>query len=116
MTTYTGEPIKPVGTVKVPVSYESQSYELQLEVMESETHPLLGCNWLNVLKLNWQQIFQVSENKSVSGSVKDLCEKYQQLFKPGLGAFKGDKARIHVDPQANPIYCKARPVPYALKD
>ena len=56
---------------------KAKDYELQLEVMESETHPLLGRNWLNVLKLDWQQIFQVSENKSVSGSVKDLCEKYQ---------------------------------------
>ena len=28
----------------------------------------------------------------------------------------GEQAKIHVDPHAKPIYCKARPVPYILKE
>ena len=37
------------------------------------------------------------------------------MFQSGLGTLQGTEARIHVDKDAKPIYCKARPVPYLLK-
>ena len=38
------------------------------------------------------------------------------MFDDGLGEIKGMEARIDVDPQAQPRFCKARPVPFALRD
>ena len=38
------------------------------------------------------------------------------MFQEGLGTFKDFKARIYVDPEAKPRYCKARSVSYAKLD
>jgi len=38
------------------------------------------------------------------------------VFDDGLGEIKGMEGRIDVDPQAQPCFCKARPVPFALRD
>ena len=45
-----------------------------------------------------------------------MLKKYPEVFEEGLGTFKATKAKIVVDQSANPKYCKARPVPYAIKD
>ena len=37
------------------------------------------------------------------------------MFEPGLGTLQGYEAKIHVDPGAQPKYCKARSVPYAMR-
>ena len=38
------------------------------------------------------------------------------MFEEGLGTLQGTTAKIHVDSTATPIFHKARPVPYALRD
>ena len=38
------------------------------------------------------------------------------MFEESLGEFKGPKAKIHIDPNATPRFCRARPVPYALRE
>ncbi len=45
-----------------------------------------------------------------------LVHKYSELFEESLGTLKGTTAKIHVDPAATPVFCKTRPVPYALRD
>ena len=45
--------------------------------------------------------------------VRGLCPK--AVFKEGLGKLKGYEAKIHVDPEDTPRFCKARPVPYSLR-
>ena len=37
------------------------------------------------------------------------------MFEPGLVALQGYKAKIHVDPGAQPKHCKAWLVPYAIR-
>ena len=44
----------------------------------------------------------------------ELIDKYAELFEERLGAFKGQKVKIHVDPEARPKFLKARPLPYAM--
>ena len=44
-----------------------------------------------------------------------LLDKYDSVFQEGLGTLKDFKARIYVDPEAKPRYCKARSVPYAMR-
>ena len=38
------------------------------------------------------------------------------MFKPGLGTIKGHKADIQVKDGVSPVFRKARPVPYAVKE
>ena len=42
--------------------------------------------------------------------------KYNKLFDSELGTLKGETAKIHLDPQAKPVFCRARPVPYAQRN
>lgn len=44
-----------------------------------------------------------------------LLDRYGDMFEAGLGTSKGRKARIEVEPNAKPHYCKARTVPFALR-
>lgn len=84
---------------------------LPLLVVKGEGPSLLGRNWLKELQLNWQQIYWV-QNKPLEA----LLQKYQAVFSEGLGTCKGFKAKILVDPEAKPRFCKARSVPYFFRD
>ena len=48
--------------------------------------------------------------------VEDVLAKYDVLFEKGYGLIKHYKASIQVREGAQPIFLKARPVPYALKE
>ena len=44
-----------------------------------------------------------------------MLDRHAAVFQEGLGKLKGYKAKITLDQKAIPRFCKARPVPYALK-
>ncbi|XP_061709481.1 uncharacterized protein LOC133519492 [Cydia pomonella] len=45
-----------------------------------------------------------------------VCGRYKELFSGGLGRFSGGKATLRVREGATPVFCRARPLPYALRD
>ena len=44
-----------------------------------------------------------------------MVDNHKQLFADKLGLLHGMTARFHMDKDATPKFCKARPVPHALK-
>ena len=80
--------------------------------LKGEGPSLLGRNWLSAIKLDWQQIFKVEVNHTLQGVLHCFCA----VFKEELGTVKGVKARIHINPQASPIFYTARTVQFALRD
>ncbi|XP_058880316.1 uncharacterized protein K02A2.6-like [Acipenser ruthenus] len=115
--TYSGGKIPLLGQVRVPVKYEDQSATLPLVIVKGDRPALLGRNWLRKICLNWASIFSV-ERADVSGdkAVARVIEKHQKVFQEGPGTIKNFKAKIRTRPDAKPIFHKARPVPYALKE
>ena len=111
--TYTGEEVKPKGSAKVMVSYEGRDYQLPLLVVRGDGPALLGRNWLEQIQLNWQMIKQLTTHKK---QLDEILANHPELFEEGLGTLKGTTAKIHVDPTATPMFYKARPVPYALRE
>ena len=108
--TYSGAVLPVAGEIMVDVKYQGQSSELPLVVAEIKNQPpVLGRNWLSVIRLNWKELFKVST------MAEELTTKYKSVFGEGLGTIKEFEARIKVKPDANPKFHKARPVPYALK-
>jgi len=73
---------------------------------------VFGRNWLTCMRLNWDEIHQIYNSNS---SLKAVIDRHSAVFQEGLGKLKGYKAKITVEPQATPRFCKARPVPHALK-
>ena len=50
-----------------------------------------------------------------STGLQNLLEKYDIVFQDKLGSFQGRQAKIEVDPEATPHFCKARMLPYAMR-
>ena len=48
--------------------------------------------------------------------MRELLSKYDELFQERLGTFKDYEAKIEVDPGATSRFCKARTVPYAMRE
>ena len=65
---------------------------------------------MSVIRLNWAKIHYIP-----STGLQGLLEQYSDVFKDSLRTFVGRKAKIEVDPSAQPRYCKARTLPYAMR-
>ncbi|CAB3254180.1 unnamed protein product [Arctia plantaginis] len=83
---------------------------------------LLGRQWLSELGIPIPMLHKVSESKNSdvyinnTKGLKQLLDRYQELFTPGLGRVRGGAARLQVREGAVPVFCRARPVPYALRE
>ena len=74
---------------------------------------LFGKDWLTKLKLDWTQL--CANHVCYSLSLQDILDEYSSVFDLELGTLKDIAVTIHIDPSAQPRFCKARTVPYALK-
>ena len=102
-----------LGTCDVEVVYQDVQKPLTVLVVEGQGPSLLGRDWLLELKLNWSEIQQIQATEV--SSLQSVLLKYNKLFDSNLGTLKGETAKIHVDPQAKPVFCRPRPVPYAQR-
>ena len=109
--TYTGENLSILGTITVIATYNSQTNTLPLLVVKGEGPNLMGRDWLAKFRVDWQGIHQLQS----SNKVDDLLTKFQNIFKDELGTVKDVKAHIHLHPNSEPKFHKARTVPMALR-
>ena len=108
--TYTGEPMKVLRETEVSVKYNNQEAKLPLVVVKGRGPSLLGRNWLKVIQLDWRSI------KYIPTELESLLYKYGELFKEELGTMRGVNAKLSVKQDAIPKFCRARPVPYAIRE
>ncbi len=113
--TYSGQVIKPAGTSQVNVKYETQECRLELYVVKTNSPPLFGRSWLKHIKLDWGAIKLLRPETNSPSVLTELLQKYDSVFNTGIGTVKGVKERLILAENANPKFCKARPVPYALR-
>ena len=84
--TYTGEVIRPKGTAKVGVEYNSmgsglQKLELKVTVVDMEVPTLLGREWLAYLKIDWHRLFPVQHAEKVTiHNIEELKKKCPEVF------------------------------------
>ena len=109
--TYSGEQLKVLGSMRAQVEYKEQKGDLPLLVVAGKGPALLGRDWLEHLKLDWQQLHSIQHS-----GLEGILQKHAAVFQDELGELKGTKAKISVDPTVEPQFHKARPVPFALKE
>ena len=85
---------------------------LPLYIIKGDRPALLGREWLEKLKLNWQEVFLVKEGDT--SSLQDILRKHSQVFNGELGSMKDITVRLTVKPGTAKCL-KVRPVPYAIK-
>ena len=112
--TYTNEVMAVVGELQVKVQYGEQTENLNLIVVSGRGPSLLGRDWLQKLRLHWQNIFH--QMSSSLTELSSLCTKYANVFKDELGTVSSHKATLQVQPEAISKFHKARPVPFAIKE
>ena len=105
-----GECLGVLVKFSMDVSYRDQQATLPLLVVDRSGLSLLGRDWMAHLRLDWKSIHHIWH-----GPLQKLLNRHKTLLQDGLGTFKGYEAKLYVDPQAVPKYCKTRPVPYAMR-
>lgn len=111
--TYTRESLQVKGAIAVTVHYQGQTAELELVVVAGAGPSLLGRDWLQKIRLDWQRLHQI-RSANVK-TLQPLLKQHADVFRDELGLVEAAPAKIHVDPSAQPRFCKPRTVPYALK-
>ena len=77
---------------------------------------LLGRAWLKYIKLDWNWIKFSQTGKCTEENLQDMLKKYNSVCIAESGKVKGMKATLTLKENAQPKFCKVRPVPYALKE
>ncbi|XP_013172204.1 PREDICTED: uncharacterized protein K02A2.6-like [Papilio xuthus] len=108
---YTGEAIVPLGYVTVRVTSGSGTTELPLFVIARGGPPLLGRVWLRKLNLDAININKIG--LPADSLLINLRNEFPEVFGNGVGTFK-IKIKLHLK-DTTPIFCKARPLPLALR-
>ena len=85
-------------------------------VVKNDSPSLFGREWLKYIKLDRNSIKVLQTGKSTEDNVQELLKKYNSVFTAESGMVKGMKASLTLNENAQPKFCKARPVPYALKE
>ena len=114
--TYSAETITPAGIINAHVNYEGQENNPDSFVVKNDSPSLFGRAWLKYIKLDWKSIKFLQTGKSTEYKVQELLKKYNSVFKAESGTVKGMKASLTLRENAQPKFCKSRPVPYALKE
>ena len=77
---------------------------------------LLGRNWLQELKLNWQEIVKIDGvTKHLPIGLEELLTQYSEIFKPGLGHCRELKAKLYLKDGVIPKFNCPRPTAVAMK-
>ena len=114
-----GEKIHPLGITRVKVRYQKQEKDLDLYLVEKGTAALFGRDWLAAIQLEWKEIRDVlavkKETVSTNIELDQILSKYATVFEEGIGKVKDIKATLKFKEQPQPVFCKARQIPYALR-
>ena len=76
----------------------------------------MGRDWLREITLDWKQIGMVSSHSTnQNAKLNELLDRYSAVFAVGLGHMNTFDAKLHLKPNSQPKFVKARTVPFALK-
>ena len=118
---YDGTILPTLGELRARVSIENQSAEGCFIVVENADKqlPLLGRDLLCKLRLDWSKMLR--SNKADSSRIHaihsvNLLNEFPDVMDEKLGLLKGTKAEIQLKEGTVPVFCKYRPVPFALRE
>ncbi|RXN12978.1 putative protein K02A2.6-like protein [Labeo rohita] len=97
----------------VTVDIQNVKKQMTMVVVDGGGPNLLGRGWLKDFGLLPQLVNQVTAVPS--WKLVDVLDRHAEVFKEELGQLKGTTAKIHVNPEAQPRFCKPRRIPFAVK-
>lgn len=112
--TWSKERLHVKGVFTPSVTFGERTAPLPLAVMDRPGPALMGRSWFDALGISVDGIFATGP-VTVSNSVPTYLHDLKEVFKPELGKYIGPPAHIHIKADAVPVFRKARPVPFALR-
>jgi len=100
------------------VEYNNQVKDLTLYVVKTRGPALFGRDWLHQIQLDWKLICAIAKEQPTQDTQRKLQEllgKYSEVFQGDIGTLKSTKAKLTLKEGSQSKFCKARPVPYAMK-
>lgn len=132
LVSYCNQKINVFGFISVDVASSEATkphLPLKLYIVDSTRHPLLGREWINLLKIDWNKILSVrpantvatsdttlnvdtppttsNNSATLTAAVEKLRMKYANVFENSMGKIKDIQARIHLKDNVKPVYIKA---------
>ena len=83
---------------------------MPVHVIKGSDPSLFGRDWLAKVSLNWSSI------KKICSELETILNRHNVLLEEGLGTLQGIQAKLSLEADATPKYCKARSVPHALRE
>ena len=120
---FTGQKVPVVGKIFVNVQYEGQRKQFSIIVVEGDKQSLLGRDWMLEIKLNWSKILHSNSVNAVNvkgqnshSQVDNIVQKHHNVFETQvtLNQINNFTADVKLEKGSEPIFRKARPVPYSL--
>ncbi|UYV67231.1 K02A2.6-like, partial [Cordylochernes scorpioides] len=108
--TYDGTVVPILGKINVKVECQDITYKLRALVVKGEKRALMGREWINRLKLG---CFAV-KHMPVEITIEKILKENQALFAETTEPIKGFTFSVNMC-DVNPIFHKARPVPFAIR-
>ena len=99
---------------------------VDFNVSETPYLNLLGRNAIKDLEISVDELMNSTKVHAVFDSLEsditlqrechEVCQEFPDLFKPGLGLLKDFELEVKFKPDVKPVFCKPRPVPFALQE
>ncbi|XP_022816983.1 uncharacterized protein K02A2.6-like [Spodoptera litura] len=112
---YTGDKIVCEGIVQLQVSYANTSHVLSVYVVRDGGPPILGRDFISKFKLEMLPI-QYCDRVDENDWFLTLQGRYPAVFSDKLGLFNKFKVKLHLKEDAKPVFIRARPLAFALKN
>ena len=108
---YGGTPLKVVGEIVVSASLDGGSSvnSTKVIIVDGKGPCLIG-------RVLMRRLGLIEDVNAVSANANSMEQEFPDLFSEGLGCFKDRQFSIEVDPSVPPKYCKARSVPYTVRE
>ncbi|XP_046145704.1 uncharacterized protein K02A2.6-like [Osmia bicornis bicornis] len=104
-----------VGMYSVQVRYRSIVKRLNVYVANVDRKPLLGREWIRQLKISLTE--EIAHATAIShNEVDTILKNYQGKLDPTSSKIRGIQARLTLKENANPVFVKARTVPFRLAE
>ena len=107
----TCETIKILGPICVDVEYQKK---LNLLVIAGAGPKLLGRDKLHKIRLDWGGM--LNKIHTPPANLQEILDKHKAVFSEELCLIRGTTAKIHIDDQAKPKFCRPRTTRYALTE
>lgn len=111
--TYSGGSLDIVGVMDVTVLYAGRTAALSVYVVQDGGPPLLGRDFIHRFNLQFAPVLYL---ESDDNSISEIIKQYPRVFSDKLGCLNNFAVKLPLKHDAKPIFIKARPVPFALRD